>query len=153
MSGRRVWSVLVIVVAAAGVAVSAHANPGPKFKVDPTSGPPGSKVQVSSIDRCPQGANDVEIDIVSAADNANDAGSGVAVPNGQGAWSTSVTVDAGAAPGDYVVQASCFQDDTFLQDYDDTPFKVTSGSPSSTTTTAPPSSPAKPVRRAARFTG
>ena len=143
---------MVAVVAAAGIAVSAHANPGPKFKVDPTSGPPGTKVQVSSIDPCPQGANDVEIDIVSAADNADDAGSGVAVPNAQGAWSTSVTVDAKATPGDYVVQASCFQDDTFLQDYDDTPFKVTSGS-ASTTTTAPPSQPAKPVRRAARFTG
>lgn len=138
-------AVLAVLWLGGGGAVPALA--APVVTIDPTSGPPGTIVNVSGTE-CTAGSNDDATAVAALGKDANGDGDlqesevdddSVATPSDSGAWAATLRVPSDAPAGPYLAEASCLRylgDDL---DYADKTFTVTvsDGTPGTTTTTQP----------------
>jgi len=98
-----------VVLATPGVASSGFDM---TFEYSPTSGPPGTVISVSGTDCFPSGEefpSRVDVVLSTPGGEGTVIVSGTFTPNQEtGAWSGTLTVPAGTAPGPYDIQAFCY---------------------------------------------
>ncbi len=128
-------SVVITLGLSAGGARASHGN---TLSASPDSGPPGTKVTLSGTGWTPN--NGAYVIFWGSLQGPQ---LGTFSPDGQGGWSTQVTIPQNAQPGGYNIIA-CEGYGGEFQDCVATPFKVTLPPPTPTLTPTPTSTPLPP---------